>query len=68
MWMEENQGKRINIERTEELLATGADAIAVACPFCMTMISDGVKANESEVPVFDTAEVVAGQLASRLSS
>ena len=68
MWMEENQGKRINIERTEELLATGADAIAVACPFCMTMISDGVKANESEVPVFDIAEVVAGQLASRLSS
>ena len=68
MWMEENQGKRINIERTEELLATGAEAIAVACPFCMTMISDGVKANASEVPVFDIAEVVAGQLASRLSS
>jgi Fe-S oxidoreductase len=68
MWMEENQGKRINIERTEELLATGADAIAVACPFCMTMISDGVKANESEVPVFDIAEVVAGQLARQLSS
>ncbi len=63
MWMEEKQGKRINIERTEELLATGAEAIAVACPFCMTMISDGVKANQSEVPVLDIAEVVAGSLA-----
>jgi len=63
MWMEEPQGKRINIERTEELLATGADAIAVACPFCMTMMSDGVKAKESNVPVLDIAEVVAARLA-----
>ena len=62
MWMEEREGKRINIERTEELLATGADAIAVACPFCMTMMSDGVKAKESAVPVLDIAEVVAGRL------
>ena len=63
MFMEENTGKRINMERTEELLATGADAIAVACPFCMTMMTDGVKASGSEVPVFDISEVVAGQLA-----
>ena len=62
MFMEEKTGKRINIERTEELLATGADAIAVACPFCMTMMTDGVKASGSEVPVFDISEVVAGQL------
>jgi Fe-S oxidoreductase len=62
MWMEERQGKRINIERTEELLSTGADTIAVACPFCMTMMSDGVKAKESTVPVLDIAEVVASQL------
>jgi Fe-S oxidoreductase len=62
MWMEERTGKRINVERTEELLATGAGAVAVACPFCMTMISDGVKAVGSEVPVYDIAEVVAQRL------
>jgi Fe-S oxidoreductase len=63
MWMEETAGKRINVERTEELLATGADAIAVACPFCMTMITDGVTAKGAEVPVLDVAEVVASRLA-----
>jgi Fe-S oxidoreductase len=62
MWMEEKEGKRINVERTEELLATGADAIAVACPFCMTMMTDGLKAKDSEVPVWDISEVVAKQL------
>jgi Fe-S oxidoreductase len=62
MWMEEREGKRINVERTEELLATGAETIAVACPFCMTMISDGVKAADSSVPVLDIAEVVERQL------
>ena len=64
MWMEEKQGKRINVERTEELLATGANALAVACPFCMTMISDGAKALGADVPVYDIAEVVAGRLRS----
>ncbi|GAC1691265.1 MAG: heterodisulfide reductase-related iron-sulfur binding cluster [Gemmatimonadaceae bacterium] len=62
MWMEEREGKRINLERTEELLATGADAVAVACPFCMTMISDGIAQAKSAVPVLDIAEVVAGRL------
>ena len=62
MFMEETQGKRINVERAEQLLATGADTLAVACPFCMTMISDGVKAKGSDVPVFDISEVVASRL------
>jgi Fe-S oxidoreductase/nitrate reductase gamma subunit len=64
MWMEETQGTRINMERTTELLATGAEAIAAACPFCMTMLTDGVKAHDSTVPVLDIAEVVASRLAS----
>jgi Fe-S oxidoreductase len=63
MFMEERTGKRINVERTEELLATGAETIAVACPFCMTMMSDGVKALNADVPVLDIAEVVATKLA-----
>src|SRR5947209_6891933 len=60
MWMEETQGKRINIERTEEALATEAKTIASACPYCMTMMTDGVKAkHESErVRVRDIAEIV----------
>jgi Fe-S oxidoreductase len=62
MWMEETVGKRINVERAEEALATQADAVAVACPFCMTMMADGVKAQGAEVPVLDIAEVVAEQL------
>ncbi|MEX2179927.1 MAG: (Fe-S)-binding protein [Gemmatimonadaceae bacterium] len=62
MFMEENTGKRINVERVEELLATGADTIAVACPFCMTMMADGAKARDANVNVLDISEVVAERL------
>lgn len=68
MWMEETVGKRVNVERTEELLATGADQIAVACPFCMTMITDGVTGAGKDVPVLDIAEVVAGQLRAEVTA
>ncbi|MFP4089205.1 MAG: (Fe-S)-binding protein [Cyclobacteriaceae bacterium] len=53
--------KEVNIDRTEEALATGAKTIAVACPFCMTMMSDGVKnkEKEKEVEVKDLAELIA---------
>lgn len=53
--------KEINVERTEEALDTGAKVIAAACPFCMTMMSDGVKnkEKESEVKVLDIAELIA---------
>jgi heterodisulfide reductase subunit D len=62
MFKEPEKGaKDINIERTEEALATGATTIAVACPFCMTMITDGVKNKEREhdVVVRDLAELIA---------
>jgi heterodisulfide reductase subunit D len=62
MFKEPEPGKKdINIERTEEALGTGATTIAVACPFCMTMISDGVKNKEREgdVKVRDLAELIA---------
>jgi len=65
MFMEEKVGKRINAERAEEALATGADTIAVACPFCMTMMADSVKARNADVAVLDVAEVVAERLAAR---
>lgn len=62
MFKDAEKGKKeINIERTEEALATGATTIAVACPFCMTMMSDGVKSKEREadVKVKDLAELIA---------
>jgi Fe-S oxidoreductase len=62
MFKEPEKGnKDINIERTEEALLTGASTIAVACPFCMTMITDGVKnkEKEAEVKVKDLAELIA---------
>jgi len=64
MFMEERVGERINVVRKKELLETGADVIAVACPFCMTMLADAGKKLESDVPVVDIAEVVAERLSS----
>ncbi len=58
MWMEEREGKRVNLERTEEALATGAGVIATGCPFCMTMLSDGVKEKAESVVVRDIAEII----------
>jgi Fe-S oxidoreductase len=60
MWMEETIGKRINIERSEEAIATGASTVASACPFCMTMMNDGVKSKEAseKVQVKDIAEIL----------
>lgn len=66
MWMEEHIGKRVNVTRTEQALETGAQVIAAACPFCMTMISDGVKTKEKtdSVRVLDIAELVSESLTS----
>ncbi len=64
MFLEEKEGKRINIERTEEALSLNIDTIATACPFCMTMMNDGVKAKDASdtVKVKDIAEIVAESL------
>jgi Fe-S oxidoreductase/nitrate reductase gamma subunit len=58
-WMEEQTGKKVNIERAEEALATDADEIAVACPFCFVMLDDGIKELGRDVPVRDLAMILA---------
>jgi Fe-S oxidoreductase len=64
MFLEEKEGKRINIERTEEALSLNVDTIATACPFCMTMLTDGVKSKDviDKVQVKDIAEIVADSI------
>lgn len=64
MWMEEHVGERINVNRTKEAVATGASTVATACPFCMTMLSDGLKdcGKAEEIKVQDVAEIVADSL------
>ena len=58
MWMEEPIGKRVNMERTDEAAATGADILGVACPYCMVMLDDGAKAKGSDMQVLDVAQVL----------
>ena len=63
MWMEEKLGTRINTNRTEEAIATGAERIAIGCPFCRVMISDGLTAKQAEgeaeaVEVVDVAQML----------
>jgi Fe-S oxidoreductase/nitrate reductase gamma subunit len=60
MWIEEPSDKRVNSKRVEHALETGADVLAVACPFCMTMLEDGVNARmgEEKLKVMDITELV----------
>lgn len=64
MWMEENIGERINVNRTKEAVGTGADQIAVGCPFCRVMLSDGLTAEQAkgnareEVEILDVAQML----------
>ena len=58
MWMEEKLGTRINMNRVEEAINTGAKEVAVACPFCRVMVSDGVTAKGSDTNVIDVAQVL----------
>ncbi|HEY8346715.1 MAG TPA: heterodisulfide reductase-related iron-sulfur binding cluster [Symbiobacteriaceae bacterium] len=62
MWMEEHHGTRINVERARQAIATGANLVATNCPFCMTMLTDGVAAedpdNARQLAVLDLAELL----------
>ena len=64
MWMEETIGERINVNRAQEAVDTGAQVVATACPFCMTMVRDGVQATGKgeNVVVKDIAELLAESL------
>jgi Fe-S oxidoreductase len=76
MWMEESIGERINLNRTTEAVETGADQIAVGCPFCRVMLSDGLTSKQAageareEVEVLDIAQMllasVKGEVATRV--
>jgi Fe-S oxidoreductase len=61
MWMEETRGTRINASRTAQVLASGADTLATECPFCMTMLKDGLEEadNPRGVRAVDIAELLA---------
>ena len=63
MWMEERIGKRVNVERTDEALGTGADVVGTACPYCMVMLDDAIKQRQAEgqaegVRVLDVAQIL----------
>ena len=68
MWLEENIGKRVNLERTDQALETGADVVSTACPYCMIMLDDALKARQAEgvadesKRVLDVAQILESSL------
>ena len=60
MWLEESAGARINEARCAQALDTDPDLLATSCPFCLTMLADGMVSADSDVPVRDIAELLAG--------
>jgi Fe-S oxidoreductase len=58
--MEENIGERVNLHRTDEALSTGADVVSTACPYCLIMLDDAVRARqrEDDVKVLDISQVM----------
>ncbi len=68
MWMEETRGTRVNAARTQQVLATGADTLATACPFCMVMLRDGLNdagrgvGSEDQVSAQDISELLAAAI------
>lgn len=64
MFMEEHEGERVNINRTDEIIAAQVEAVAVACPFCNIMLTDGMKQRnvDEKIQVLDVAELVAASI------
>ena len=64
MWMEERVGTRVNAERTDEILRVGPSVVATACPFCLSMLEDGIRAKDAteRLQAMDVAEVLAWSL------
>lgn len=58
MWFDDAPDKRVGRDRMEEILATKAQTVAVSCPFCMTMATDGLAARDADVEVKDIAELL----------
>ena len=60
MWLEEERDKQVNLLRTEQALQTDPEVIAVSCPYCMTMLGDGIKAKDmgEKVQALDVMEIV----------
>ncbi|MFO7561068.1 MAG: (Fe-S)-binding protein [Enhygromyxa sp.] len=70
MWVEEEMEKRVNVNRSKEIIDAGVEAVAVGCPFCKTMVSDGMKHfnKDEDIEVLDIAQVVAATLATDSAS
>jgi Fe-S oxidoreductase len=62
MWFDDTPSERSGAGRVEEIVASGADTVAVACPFCLIMISDGVASSNSDLKVLDISEILADRL------
>jgi Fe-S oxidoreductase len=64
MWMEEKIGTKVNVDRAGEAIATGAGVVAVACPFCLTMMADGVAeaGGQDRTQVLDVAQILRSQM------
>ena len=62
MWLDDTPDQRIGQDRIDEVLETGTETVVVSCPFCRTMIGDGIAARGTETPVKDLSEIMVAAL------